>query len=182
MKKITITDQLRHRLALELTDRQMAEFEKEYALVKGRKQNAFADAESALGHVAQLLFRRRDSLSAGCDYTVTVRADDSGYAKSCKYRKETVRVDAVVRAVSAVKVRLVSATFARETMYPGEYAFDKVMTLGVAAREACIRRRLGVNRGNPCFLRKVQNRDIARKAEDLMWARFIENCVDLEVV
>lgn len=35
MKSIEIKDQLRHRLALELTDRQMADADKEYAAVKG---------------------------------------------------------------------------------------------------------------------------------------------------
>lgn len=35
MKAIEIKDQLRHRLALELTDRQMAEADELYAAVKG---------------------------------------------------------------------------------------------------------------------------------------------------
>lgn len=58
MKLIEIKDQLRHRIALELSDCQMAEADQKYGTVKGKLKNAFIDAESALGHVAQLLFRR----------------------------------------------------------------------------------------------------------------------------
>ncbi len=36
MKRIEIKDQLRHRIALELSDRQMAEADEEYAAVKDR--------------------------------------------------------------------------------------------------------------------------------------------------
>lgn len=182
MKKIEITDQLRHRLALNLTDRQMADAENEYAIVKGRMQNAFADAKSALGCVAQLLFGLREALSAGCDYTVTVRADNSGYAKSCKYRKETVRADAVVHVESGRKAKVVAVSFVREKMRPGEMSADNVMTRGAGAREAYILRRLGVTRGNPCYLRNVKDASIARKGEDIMWTRFVDNCADLEVI
>lgn len=48
MKRIEIKDQLRHRIALELADRQMAEADRQYAAVKGKMKNAFIDAESAL--------------------------------------------------------------------------------------------------------------------------------------
>ena len=41
MKRIEIKDQLRHRLALELTDRQMAEADEKYAATKGAMKNAF---------------------------------------------------------------------------------------------------------------------------------------------
>lgn len=46
MKRIEIKDQLRHRIALELTDRQMAEADEKYEAVKGAMKNAFADAEN----------------------------------------------------------------------------------------------------------------------------------------
>ena len=174
MKSIEIKDQLRHRLALELTDRQMADADKEYAAVKGTMKNAFIDAESALGHVAQLLFRRRDSLSAGCDYTVTV------YAKSCKYRKATVRVDAVVHAVSGTKVKLASVAFARDQMWPGEVCGDNVTTSGVAARKAYILRRLwGVY---PVSFREASDRSVAEKGKRALWDRFVENCKEMEVI
>lgn len=48
MKRIEIKDQLRHRIALELADRQMAEADQKYGTVKGKMKNAFIDAESAL--------------------------------------------------------------------------------------------------------------------------------------
>ena len=175
MKRIEIKDQLRHRLALEFTDRQMADADKEYAAVKGAMKNAFVDAETALGHVAQLLFRRRDSLSAGCDYTVTV------YAKSCKYRKATVRVDAAVHAVSGTKVKLASVAFCRDQMWPGEVCGDNVTTSGVAARKAYILRRLW---GDCCpvFLRNVSDRSVAESGKRALWERFVENCKEMEVI
>lgn len=191
MKRIEIKDQLRHRLALELTDRQMAEADETYAAVKGAMRNAFApfvwssataDAQSALGKVAQLLFRRRDSLSAGCDYTVTVYADNSGYAKSCKYRKDTVRAEAVVHAVSGTKVKVVSVAFARDQMRPGEVFSDKVVTSGVAARKAYILRRLGTWGDCPVYIRNVSDRSVAEKDERALWDRFAENCKEMEVV
>lgn len=182
MKRIEIKDQLRHRIALELADRQMAEADQQYAAVKGKMKNAFIDAESALGHVAQLLFRRRDSLSAGCDYTVTVYADNSGYAKSCKYRKDTTRVDAVVHAVNGVKVKLTSVAFDRVQMWPGEMCVDKVETSGVAARKAYILRRLGTVGDCPVYFRGVKDRRIAEKGECALWERFAENCQEMEVV
>lgn len=181
MKRIEIKDQL-HRIALELADRQMAEVDQQYAAVKGKMKNAFIDAESALGHVAQLLFRRRGYLSAGCDYTVTVYADGSGYAKSCKYRKDTVRVDAVVHAVSGSKVKLVSVAFDRVQMYPGQSCYDEVVTRGVAARKAYILRRLGTVGECPVYFRNVQDRSIAGKGERALWDRFAENCQELEVI
>lgn len=182
MKVIEIKDQLRHRLALELTDRQMAEADEKYASVKGKMQSAFIDAESALGHVAQLLFRRRDSLSAGCDYTVTVYADGSGYAKSCKYRKATVHVEAAVHAVSGTKVKLTSVDFGRDQMWPGEVCVDKVVTSGVAARKAYILRRLGTYGDCPVYLRNVSDRSVAEKGERALWERFAENCMEMEVI
>lgn len=182
MKRIEIKDQLRHRIALELADRQMAEADRQYAAVKGKMKNAFIDAESALGHVAQLLFRRRGSLSAGCDYTVTVYADGSGYAKSCKYRKDTTRVDAVVHAVSGSKVKLVSVAFDRVQMWPGQSCHDEVVTRGVAARKAYILRRLGTVGECPVYLRNVQDRSIAGKGERALWDRFAENCQEMEVI
>lgn len=45
MKRIEIKDQLRHRLALELSDRQMAEAEQQYKAVKGQMKNAFSRAQ-----------------------------------------------------------------------------------------------------------------------------------------
>lgn len=48
MKRIEINDQLRHRIALELTDRQMAEADRKYEAVKGKMKNAFIDAESGV--------------------------------------------------------------------------------------------------------------------------------------
>lgn len=182
MKRIEINDQLRHRITLELTDRQMADADEEYASVKGAMKNAFIDAESALGHVAQLLFLRRDSLSAGCDYTVTVYADNSGYAKSCKYRKATVRVEAAVHAVSGTKVKVTSVAFGRDQMWPGEVCADKVVTSGVAARKAYILRRLGTYGDCPVYLRSVQDRSIAEPGERALWDRFAENCKEMEVV
>lgn len=182
MKRIEIKDQLRHRLAVDITDRQMAEADEKYAAVKGKMKNAFIDAESALGHVAQLLFRRRDSLSAGCDYTVTVYADNSGYAKSCKYRKETVRVDAVVHAVNGVQVKLTSVAFDRVQMWPGQSCHDEVVTSGVAARKAYILRRLGTVGDCPVYFRGVKDRSIAEKGECALWERFAENCREMEVI
>lgn len=182
MKRIEIKDQLRHRLALELTDSQMAEAEKEYAATKGAMKNAFIDAESALGRVAQLLFARRDSLSAGCDYTVTVYADGSGYSKSCKFRKATVRVDAVVHAVSGTKVKLTSVAFSRDQMWPGETCGDEVTTSGVAARKAYILRRLGTYGDCPVFFRNVSDRSVAEPGERALWDRFAESCNEMEVI
>lgn len=182
MKRIEIKDQLRNRLALELTDRQMAEADKEYAAVKGAMKNAFIDAESALGHVAQLLFLRRDSLSAGCDYTVTVYADGSGYAKSCKYRKATVRAEATVHAVSGTKVKLASVAFCRDQMWPGEVCGDNVTTSGVAARKAYILRRLGTCGDCPVIFRNVSDRSVAEPGERALWERFAENCKEMEVI
>ena len=182
MKRIEINDQLRHHLALELTDRQMADADTDYNAVKGKMKNAFADAKSALGHVAQLLFRHRGSLSAGCDYTATVYADNSGYAKSCKYRKDTVRAVAVVHAVSGVKVKLVSVAFVRDQMWPGETCGDRVETSGVAARKAYILRRLGIYGDCPVYIRSVADRSIAEKGERALWKRFAENCKEMEVI
>ncbi len=182
MKRIEIKDQLRHRIALEFTDRQMAEADRKYETVKGKMKNAFADAESALGQVARKLFSRRDSLSAGCDYTVTVYADNSGYAKSCKYRKDTVRAVAVVHAVSGVKVRLTSVAFVRDQMWPGEVCGDKVETSGVAARKAYILRRLGTYGDCPVYLRNVSDRSVAEEGERVLWERFAENCKEMEVI
>ena len=182
MKRIEIKDQLRHRIALEFTDRQMADADKEYAAVKGAMKNAFVDAESALGRVARLLFARRDSLSAGCDYTVTVYADNSGYAKSCKYRKATVSVVAAVHAVSGTKVKLTSVAFCRDQMWPGEVCGDKVATSGVAARKAYILRRLGTYGDCPVFFRKVSDRSGAEPGERALWERFAENCNEMEVI
>lgn len=182
MKRIEIKDQLRHRLALEFTDRQMAVADKEYAAVKGAMKNAYVDAESALGHVASLLFRRRDSLSAGCDYTVTVYADGVGYAKSCKFKKATVRVDAVVHAVSGTKVKLASVAFRRDQMWPGEVCCDKVTTSGVAARKAYILRRLGTWGDCPVFFRHVSDRSVAEPGERALWDRFADNCNEMEVI
>ena len=183
MKKFEIKDQL-HRLALELTDSQMADATKEYATAKGRMKYAFVDAERALDVVAQQLFRCRDALTAGCDYKVIVHADNAGYAKSCKYRKDTVRAVATVHAVSGCKAKLTSVVFDRVLLWPGEVSRDAVTTSGVATRKAYILRRLGISGDCPVHFRGVEDRDIAvkAKAERALWERFAESCVDMEVL
>lgn len=56
MKRIEIKDQLRHRIALELADRQMAEADQKYGTVKGKMKNAFMKRYAVCAFLGALLW------------------------------------------------------------------------------------------------------------------------------
>jgi hypothetical protein len=124
-----------------LTEKANKEFIEKYKNIAGKKD--VPDLDSMLRSVSGDLDNVKDRLHRDCCYQVVEYTDNDGYAKSCKYKKEVVRVVAVVKVVSGKEARLQSLDVDRTELYPGEHVSSKVKTYGEEARKAALKAFLG---------------------------------------
>lgn len=174
MKNITID-----KLTIAIKNADYDKLAKEYAESVGRISAPTLDTmlESAL--------RLLDShdLIRGCKYTVTEYTANGGYAKSCKYSRNSVVVLLTVEKVAGNKYALVGFKASRISLRPGEDANDYIYTEGEYTRKCHIAKLIGGDAENPCWIKGLPTFSYkeTKKASKLIWERFIENINDFEV-
>lgn len=113
-------------VTLSVTDKAFAVADAQYKVVVGRKNCCSLDSmmDAAVDELRQYMTFK------GCKYRVICFSDCYGYAKSCSWRKEVIRVEMIVSADGAKSFRLESFDCERECLYPGEKAINSVKTEG----------------------------------------------------
>lgn len=167
--------------ALKIADKAFAATEKEYNEVAGKMDVCTI---SAIVDSAASLLSGKD-LVRGCTYKVSLMARGNGYAKSCKYNRNDIKVTLKVTCVSSKEGKVETAVSERVKMNPGEVISDSVTTYGAATRAAHISRFIGRERDseNPCWISGVPTLGYKdnKKASKRVWDRFIEAIFDFEV-
>lgn len=174
MKNIAINN-----LTLAIKNADYDKLDKEYAESVGRISSPTLDA--MLENSLRLLGSH--DLIRGCKYTVTEYTANGGYAKSCKYSRNSVVVLLSVEKIAGNKYSLVGFKTSRISLRPGEYATEHIHTEGEYARKCHIAKLIGGDAENPCWIKglKTFDYDETKKASKLIWKRFIENINDFEV-
>lgn len=166
---------------LKIADKAFAETEKNYSDVAGKMDVCTI---STIFDAAASLLSGKD-LVRGCTYLVSLFARGSGYAKSCKYSRNDIKVVLKVTCVSSKEGKVEIAGSERVTMNPGEVISDRVITYGSATRAAHIARYIdrGSDAENPCWISGVPTLSYNenKKAAKRIWDRFIESIFDFEV-
>lgn len=166
---------------LKIADKAFATTEKEYAMTSGKMDVCTI---SAIFDSAASLLSGKD-LKRGCTYKVHLMARGNGYAKSCKYGRNDVKVTLIVTSISSKESKVETAVSERVTLHPGEVILDSVMTYGAATRAAHIARYIGRDRDaeNPCWISGVPTLSYNenKKAAKRIWERFLEAIFDFEV-
>lgn len=166
---------------LKINDKAFAETEKNYSDVAGKMDVCTI---SAIFEAAASLLSGKN-LVRGCTYLVSLFARGSGYAKSCKYSRNDVKVVLKVTCVSSKEGKVEIASSERVTMYPGEVISDRVITYGSATRAAHIARYIDreMDAENPCWISGCPTLSYKenKKAAKRIWDRFIESIFDFEV-
>lgn len=117
---------------------------KELASVQGKMENGFSSVESAMEKVLKAY---DTAFEKGCvvkklSYVVTAYSQTEGYSRSSSYKKPTVKC--TVRIVGG-KVK--DIRFDRDSLYPGENVWSKVVTDGYESRKEALDRFIGT--GHP---------------------------------
>ena len=114
----------------------------ELASVQGKMENGFVSVESAMEKVLKAY---DTAFEKGCvvkklSYVVTAYSQEEGYKRSSTYKKPTVKC--TVRIVGG-KVKDIQ--FDRDSLYPGENVWSKVLTDGYESRKAALARFIGTD-------------------------------------
>lgn len=121
--KNTIVDAM-----LQITDKQYKIANENYAIIVGRK--SCCDFDTMLNSAINKLHSAKTF--RGYSYSVEAYTDNRGYAKTCKYRKEVVKVEVIVTAIASDKFKVESVECRRVDLYSDEFCEDKVFTNGFA--------------------------------------------------
>lgn len=166
---------------LKIADKAFAATEKDYSEVSGRMD--VCTISTIFDSAASLLSCK--DLVRGCTYKVSLMARGSGYAKSCKYSRNDIKVTLEVTCVSSKESKVEIAVSERVTLHPGEVISDRVTTFGAATRAAHISRYIDRPRDaeNPCWISGVPTLSYNenKKAAKRVWDRFIDSIFDFEV-
>ena len=166
---------------LKIADKAFAATEKDYIEVSGKMDVCTI---STIFESAASLLSGKD-LVRGCTYKVYLMARGCGYAKSCKYSRNDIKVTLKVACVSSKESKVEIAGSERVTMNLGEVISDCVTTYGAATRAAHIARFIdrGRDAENPCWIMGVQTLGYKenKKAAKRVWDRFIESIFDFAV-
>lgn len=166
---------------LKIADKAFASAEEDY-----RKESGKMDvcALSTIFDSAASILSGKD-LVRGCTYKVYLMARGYGYAKSCKYSRNDIKVTLKVTCVSSKESKVETAVSERVTMHPGEVISDSVTTYGAATRAAHISRYIDRERDaeNPCWISGVPTLSYKenKKAAKRIWDRFIDSIFDFAV-
>lgn len=166
---------------LKIADKAFAAIEKDYIEVSGKMDVCTISA--IFDSAASLLSGK--NLVRGCTYKVLLMARGNGYAKSCKYSRNDIKVTLKVTCVSSKESKAEIAVSERVTLHPGEVISDCVTTDGAATRAAHIAR--FIDRGRdadcPCWIKGVPTLGYQenKAASKRVWERFLEAIFDFTV-
>ena len=109
---------------------------------QGKMKNGFTSVESALEKVLKVYDTAfgKGYLVKKYSYRLTAYSEESGYSRSVKYKKPTVRC--TVRIVGG-KIREIA--FERDELYPEQTVWSKVFTDGYETRKDALTRFLGTD-------------------------------------
>lgn len=109
---------------------------------QGKMENGFASVEAAMEKVLKAYDTAFDKgfVVKKLSYVVTAYSQDEGYKRSSVYKKPTVKC--TVRIVGG-KVKDIQ--FDRDSLYPGENVWSKVVTDGYESRKAALSRFMGTD-------------------------------------
>lgn len=156
--------------SLKITDKDYAKSEKDYTLVRG-KVNA-CDFTTICDAIVALCYAKKDRMHKDCTYKVRVFADNSGYARSCKWRKTTMVVEAVVKVVSGSACKVESLTSERIDLYSGQSVSDSIVTHGSLARKEAFKALTGMY----CPIRRSVGNDVETE-----WDSIVEDMYDFAI-
>lgn len=111
---------------LQMTDKLYKITNSDYDMVVGRKK--CCDFDTMLNATIRKLHSAKTF--CGHSYRIKVFSDNKGYAKSCKYSKEVIKVEVVVTSIGSNKFKVESVESSRVDLYSNEYCEDKVFTNG----------------------------------------------------
>lgn len=166
---------------LKIADKAFAAAEQEFNKASGKMEVC---SISAIFDSAASILSGKD-LVRGCTYKVLLMARGNGYAKSCKYSRNDIKVTLKVTCVSSKESKVEIAVSERVTLNPGEVISDCVTTYGTTTRAAHIARFIGRGRDAdcPCWIKNVPTLGYNenKKASKRVWERFLEAIFDFEV-
>jgi hypothetical protein len=115
---------------------------KELASVQGKMENGFSSVESAMEKVLKAY---DTAFEKGCvvkklSYVVTAYSETEGYSRSSSYKKPTVKC--TVRIVGG---KIKDIQFDRDSLYPGEKVWNKVVTDGYESRKVALDKFIGTH-------------------------------------
>ena len=172
IRKDTVLD-----YTLQATDKIFADAEKKYNEIRG-KMNAVS-----FGYIVDCaskeLNRVKNHMHKGCRYKVLIFGDNSGYAKSCKYRKNTMLVKFIVEAIACEKAKIVDYDISRTELYAGEVVSDFVMTCGCGARRAALKDLTGSD--CPLNNTRVKNYSLRAESDKRVWDNVLEIMADFKI-
>ena len=119
--------------SLKITDKDYATAEKDYNIVRGKVDAC--DFTTICDAIVALCYAKKERMHKDCTYLVRIYAENSGYARSCKWGKTTMVVEAVVKVVSGSACKVESLTSERTTLSCGESVNDSIYTHGFGARK-----------------------------------------------
>lgn len=109
---------------------------------QGKMENGFASVESAMEKVLKAYDTAFDKgfVVKKLSYVVTAYSQTEGYRRSSVYKKPTVKC--TVRIVGG---KVTDVQFDRDSLYPGENVWSKVVTDGYESRKAALSRFMGTD-------------------------------------
>jgi hypothetical protein len=104
---------------------------------QGKMKNGFASGESALEQILTAYDRAFDKgyVVKKYSYKVTAYSEESGYKRSVKYKKPTVKC-----TVSIVGGKIKDIAFERDELCPDQLVWSKVVTDGYETRKDALTR------------------------------------------
>lgn len=147
---------------LKMKDKDYKKSEQDYTLIRG-KVNA-CDFTTICDAIVALCDAKKDRMHKDCTYLVRVFADNSGYARSCKWKKTTMLVEAVVKVVSGSACKVESLTSERIDLYSGQSVNDSIYTHGFGARKEAFKELTGMY----CPIRRSVGNDVEKTWDDIV--------------
>lgn len=156
--------------ALKMTDKDYAKAEKDYTLVRGKVDAC--DFTTICDAIVALCNEKKDRMHKDCTYNVRVFADNSGYAKSCKWSKTTMAVEAIVKVVSGSACKVESLKSERTTLYSGQSVSDSIYTHGFGARMEAFKALTMM----ACPIRRSDDKDVEKE-----WNAVVDDMYDFAI-
>ena len=164
-------------VTLFVTDKQFKTMEKDYTNVLGKIKTLTLNA--VIDSLVIFVKTKQKKMRQG-EYKVKIFSENSGYAKSCKWSRNSILCDFIVSFESASKFRIKEFTFKRTTLNGGEYCTNKIFTNDFNSRDYQIK--LLTNSYNNCInLSNVQNLKIRLKNEQRIYNNFVSLMYNFEI-
>lgn len=155
-------------VTLLVTDKQYSNIEKYYNMVAGKIETI--SINGVIDYLLTIVNKKYKKMQEG-EYLVKIYSERSGYAKSCKWSKNCVICDFIVRFENSSKFRIKKFTFERTKLYSGEFCDDKIFTNDFKSRDYQLQ--LLTNYNNCINLPNVQNFEIRLENERRIYNNFV---------